>query len=57
LHRDTCEDTAEDCPDGVADDYSEDTPAGDLELPGWEHSVVLQKDRTLCQSEGKVVSD
>lgn len=45
------EDATEDCPDGVADDYAEDAPAGESEFARGEDSMVLQEDRALCQSE------
>lgn len=44
LHWHAGEDAAKDCPDGVANDDSEETPACELEFARREHSVVLEKD-------------
>lgn len=42
LHWHAGEDAAEDCPDGVANDEGEKSPARELELSRREDSVILQ---------------
>lgn len=46
-NRNTSEDTAEDGPDGIDNDYTQHTPAGDLKLLCSEDSQVLKQNRGL----------
>jgi hypothetical protein len=57
LYRYAGEYTAENCPDGVADDDGEDTPARDPELLSREHSMVLEEYGALCEPKRQVISN